>query len=53
MRNLKTLAMVCCVAICALLLGSCSKDDEITPEPQLTPSEVLASTAWGNDKCQK
>lgn len=46
MRNLKMIAMLCYIAICTLLLGSCSKDDEVTPEPQLTPSELLASTAW-------
>ncbi|MEI2273844.1 DUF4822 domain-containing protein [Sphingobacterium sp. ML3W] len=46
MRDLKKVALVCCIAICTLLVMSCSKDDEVTPEPQLTPSEVLASTAW-------
>lgn len=46
MKELKKIALVCCIAICTLLIASCSKDDEVAPEPQLTPSEVLASTAW-------
>lgn len=46
MRDLKKIALVCCIAIFTLLIASCSKDDEVIQEPQLTPSEVLASTAW-------
>ncbi len=46
MRDLKKIALVCCIAICTLLIASCSKDEEVIQEPQLTPSEILASTAW-------
>jgi len=46
MRDFKKIALAVCIAFCTFLTMSCSKDDETVIEPQLTPSEVLASTPW-------
>jgi hypothetical protein len=46
MSNLKKIALAVCIALCTLVAVSCSKDDETVVEPQLTPSEILASTPW-------
>ena len=46
MRDLKKIALAVCIALCTLAVVSCSKDDETVVEPQLTPSEILASTPW-------
>ena len=44
MRDLKKIALAVCIALSTLVAMSCSKDDETVVEPQLTPSEILAST---------
>ncbi len=46
MRDLKKIALAVCIALSTLVAVSCSKDDETVVEPQLTPSEILASTPW-------
>jgi len=52
MRDLKKIALAVCIALSTLVAMSCSKDDETVVEPQLTPSEILASTPWGHGKQQ-
>ncbi|EEI93762.1 hypothetical protein HMPREF0765_0615 [Sphingobacterium spiritivorum ATCC 33300] len=45
MRSLKNLGLIVLTLVSTTLLFSCSDDDkEVTPV--LTPSEILASTAW-------
>lgn len=45
MKHLKKLRLALIMAILGTMLFSCSKD-EVVVEKTLTPSEVLASTAW-------
>lgn len=45
MRHLKKLRLALIMAVLGTMLFSCSKDDVVV-EKTLTPSEVLASTAW-------
>jgi len=45
MNGLKKMTMMLLVIIGSTLTFSCSKDDEKV-EPQLTPSQILASVSW-------